>query len=47
MGVSAASNVGVSEFIPKPYSAETLLRAIARTIGNPEGAHAPEGAQAL
>jgi two-component system, cell cycle sensor histidine kinase and response regulator CckA len=33
-GLTAAANVGVSEFIPKPYSAETLLKAIARAIGN-------------
>lgn len=32
-GPSAAANVGVLEFLPKPYSAETLLRAIARAIG--------------
>jgi two-component system cell cycle sensor histidine kinase/response regulator CckA len=32
-GLSAAANVGVIEFIPKPYSAETLLMAIARAIG--------------
>jgi PAS domain S-box-containing protein len=32
-GITAAANVGVTEFIPKPYSAETLLRAIARAIG--------------
>jgi CheY-like chemotaxis protein len=30
--LSAAANVGVIEFIPKPYSAETLLKAIARAI---------------
>jgi two-component system cell cycle sensor histidine kinase/response regulator CckA len=32
-GLTAAANVGVKEFIPKPYSAETLLKAIARAIG--------------
>ncbi len=31
-GLTAAANVGVKEFIPKPYSAETLLKAIARAI---------------
>jgi two-component system, cell cycle sensor histidine kinase and response regulator CckA len=36
-GLTAAANVGVKEFIPKPYSAETLLRAIARVLGNAEG----------
>ncbi|HEY1848987.1 MAG TPA: PAS domain-containing protein [Opitutaceae bacterium] len=35
---SAAANAGVREFIPKPYSAETLLKAIARAIGRPEAA---------
>jgi PAS domain S-box-containing protein len=43
-GVTAAANAGVSEFIPKPYSAETLLKAIARAIGSAEGAQAPDGA---
>jgi PAS domain S-box-containing protein len=42
VGVSAASNAGVSQFIPKPYSAETLLRAIARAIGTDAG-HAAQG----
>jgi two-component system cell cycle sensor histidine kinase/response regulator CckA len=32
-GITAAANVGVKEFIAKPYSAETLLKAIARAIG--------------
>ncbi|HEY4988980.1 MAG TPA: PAS domain-containing protein [Opitutaceae bacterium] len=35
-GLTAAANVGVKEFIPKPYSAETLLRAIARVLGTAE-----------
>jgi PAS domain S-box-containing protein len=43
-GLSAAANAGVSEFIPKPYSAETLLMAIARAIGNGDGALRPGGA---
>jgi two-component system, cell cycle sensor histidine kinase and response regulator CckA len=38
-GITAAANVGVKEFLPKPYSAETLLKAIARVIG----AESPEG----
>jgi PAS domain S-box-containing protein len=44
-GLSAAANVGVSEFIPKPYSAETLLRAIARAVGGPDNPQAPEAAK--
>ena len=36
-GLTAAANVGVREFIPKPYSAETLLKAIARVIGADAG----------
>lgn len=42
-GLTAAANVGVIEFIPKPYSAETLLMAIARTIaGAPKADTAPQ-----
>jgi PAS domain S-box-containing protein len=37
-GITAAANVGVTEFIPKPYSAETLLKAIARAIGGADAA---------
>jgi two-component system cell cycle sensor histidine kinase/response regulator CckA len=46
-GMTAAANVGVKEFIPKPYSAETLLKAIARAIeGEPVAAKAQgEGAR--
>ena len=33
-GVSAAAKVGVRDFIPKPYSAEVILRAIARVLGH-------------
>jgi PAS domain S-box-containing protein len=40
-GITAAANVGVKEFIPKPYSAETLLKAIARAIGGSETPDAP------
>lgn len=40
-GLSAAAIAGVSEFIPKPYSAETLLRAIARAIGHTDGTQKP------
>jgi len=32
-GASMATNAGVTEFIAKPYNAETLLRALARVIG--------------
>jgi CheY-like chemotaxis protein len=39
--LAAAANVGVVEFIPKPYSAETLLRAIARAIGGDRSAETP------
>jgi len=46
-GLSAAANAGVSEFIPKPYSAETLLKAIARAIGNGEEAQRPGEAAGL
>ena len=31
-GLAAASKVGVAEFISKPYSAETILSAIARVV---------------
>ena len=39
-GSSVAANAGVSDFIAKPYSAETLLQAIARVLAadNPGGA---------
>jgi two-component system cell cycle sensor histidine kinase/response regulator CckA len=40
-GLTAAANVGVREFIPKPYSAETLLRAIARVLGTDDGTDGP------
>jgi two-component system cell cycle sensor histidine kinase/response regulator CckA len=40
-GITAAANAGVSEFIPKPYSAETLLKAIARAIGNGDDTRRP------
>jgi PAS domain S-box-containing protein len=32
-GVAAAARVGILEFIPKPYSAEILLRTIAKVLG--------------
>jgi two-component system cell cycle sensor histidine kinase/response regulator CckA len=38
---SAATKAGVREFIPKPYSAETLLRAIARAVGREDNGQAP------
>ena len=38
-GPTAAINAGVREFIPKPYSAETLLKAIARAMGRADGVH--------
>ncbi len=41
-GLSAAAIAGVSEFIPKPYSAETLLKAIARAIGHADDAQKPD-----
>jgi two-component system, cell cycle sensor histidine kinase and response regulator CckA len=31
-GISAAAKAGIREFIPKPYSAETMLRTIARAL---------------
>jgi PAS domain S-box-containing protein len=43
-GITAATNVGVKEFIPKPYSAETLLKAIARAIGGESAADSPQTA---
>jgi CheY-like chemotaxis protein len=33
--ITATRVSGVNEFVPKPYSAETLLNAIARVIGAP------------
>jgi len=44
-GLSAAANAGVSEFIPKPYSAETLLKAIARVTGNADETQKAEAAK--
>ncbi len=35
--IAATRVAGVCEFVPKPYSAETLLNAIARTIGRKTG----------
>ena len=32
-GILAAAKVGVRDFIPKPYSAETMLKTIARVLG--------------
>jgi PAS domain S-box-containing protein len=35
-GSSIATHAGVVEFIPKPYTAETMLRTIARVLGHAE-----------
>jgi PAS domain S-box-containing protein len=45
-GTPAAAHAGVTEFISKPYSAETLLRTIARVIGGEGRAAEAEGAAA-
>jgi CheY-like chemotaxis protein len=36
-GITAAAKVGVREFMSKPYSAETMLNAIARALGREGG----------
>jgi PAS domain S-box-containing protein len=40
-GVIAAAKVGVKDFVPKPYSADKILGAIARVLEPADGAPAP------
>ncbi len=43
--IAATRVAGVCEFVPKPYSAETLLNAIARAIAGKPGEKAKRGAR--
>jgi hypothetical protein len=36
-GVAKAAGLGVTHFLPKPYTAETLLRTIAGILRSPDG----------